>query len=113
MHKITRKSEEVVDIELTRGDSLFLEFKLTKDGEPYTPEAGSSCRFAMKKAYTDADVILEKNIPIESMILSLAPADTKTQQMKATFVYDVQLTDSSGNVETFVKGKFKLTEEVD
>ena len=113
MHKITRKSEDVVDIELTRGDSLFLEFRLTKDGETYTPEEGSSCRFAMKKAYTDATVILEKTIPTDTMVLSLAPEDTKTQQMKATFVYDVQLTDASGNVETFVKGKFKLTEEVD
>lgn len=37
------------DITLTRGDSLFLHLSLTKNGEEYIPEEGSSIRFAMKQ----------------------------------------------------------------
>lgn len=112
MHTITKK-DKTTDIELTRGDSLFLKFNLTKDGVEYSPENGSSCRFAMKSSYTDVEVILEKTVPVDTMILQISPEDTKELQMKATFVYDVQLTDPSGNVDTFLKGKFKITEEVD
>lgn len=113
MHKITQKSENVVDIELTRGDSLFLEFSLTKDGESYTPAQGSGVRFAMKSSYSDEDVVLEKTIPIDTLVLEIEPEDTKSLSMKSTFVYDIQLTDENGYVDTFVKGKFKITEEVE
>ena len=109
MHKITGS-----DITLTRGDSLVLNLQLTKNGEPYVPEQGSEIRFAMKKRYTDADedVVLLKTIPIDTLILEIEPEDTKELTMNKAYVYDIQLTDSSGRVDTFLSGKFTVGEEV-
>lgn len=100
------------DITLTRGDSMFVDLTLTKDGEAFTPEEGSSIRFAMKKKYTDADsTALVINIPIDTLRLAVEPDDTKSYQMGKTYVYDIQYTDASGNVDTFISGTLTLTEE--
>lgn len=101
------------NISLTRGDSLFLEIGLTEDGEEYTPEEGSSLRFALKESYEAADsTALVKEIPIDTCILEIKPEDTKPLTMKKTYVYDIQFTDADGHVDTVIKGKFKITEEV-
>lgn len=102
------------DISLTRGDSLFLQLKLVKNGEEYIPAEGSSIRFAMKAKYTDSDenVVLNKNIPIDTLVLELEPADTKHLPMKKTYVYDIQLTDEFGHIYTFIFGTLTITEEV-
>lgn len=109
MHKITGS-----DITLTRGDSLVLNLQLTKGGETYTPEQGSEIRFAMKKRYADADedVVLIKQIPIDTLTLEFEPEDTKDLVMNKTYVYDIQLTDSNGRVDTFLSGKLTIAEEV-
>lgn len=102
------------DITLTRGDSLFLQLKLTKNGESYTPEQGSTIRFAMKAKYTDPDekVVLIKQVPIDTMILQLKPQDTKNLPMKKTYVYDIELTDSLEHKYTFLFGTLTIGEEV-
>ncbi len=101
------------NITLTRGDTLFLEITMTKDGEPFTPEEGSSVRFAMKKKYTDADsTALIKTIPTDTLTLEIKPEDTKELQMKKTYVYDIEYTDTNGHVDTFISGTFTLAEEV-
>ena len=102
------------NITLTRGDSLILELSLTKDGSQYTPAEGSAIRFAMKEKYTDADedVVLVKNIPIDTLTLEILPEDTKELPMKKKYVYDIQLTDENGRVDTFIKGTFTIGEEV-
>jgi len=100
------------DIYLTRGDSLFIQVSLTKDEEPYIPTSGEVVRFAMKKKYTDEEVILQKVIPNDTLVLHLRPEDTKPLPMKSKYVYDLEFTDSSGEVDTFVKGMFYITEEV-
>lgn len=54
-----------------------------------------------------------KDIPIETMKLVLEPEDTKTLAF-GKYVYDVQLTKVTGEVDTFItKGIIKITEEVD
>lgn len=102
------------DISLTRGDTLLLQINLTKNGEPFIPEEGSSIRFAMKAKYTDPDdrVIINKNIPIDTLILELEPSDTKNLPMKKTYVYDIELTNPLGHVYTFLFGTLTITEEV-
>lgn len=102
------------DIILTRGDTLLLQIKMIKQGEIYTPKQGDSIRFAMKKKYTDKDseVILVKNIPIDTLILEIQPQDTKNLPMRSKYVYDIQFTDAQGRVDTFIKGTFTITEEV-
>lgn len=102
------------NITLTRGDSLFLQITLEKNGESYTPETGSSIRFAMKQRYSDpdTDVVLNKSIPIDTLLLELLPEDTKTLPMKQSYVYDIQLTDSNSHVYTFISGTLTIGEEV-
>ena len=102
------------NITLTRGDTLFLQLSLTKNGQPYTPAQGSSIRFAMKAKYNDPDtaVVLNKNIPIDTLLLEIEPEDTKELQMRKTYVYDIQLTDENARVDTFISGTFTIGEEV-
>lgn len=100
------------NITLTRGDTLFLKVNMTKDGEEFTPEEGSHVRFAMKVNYSDADVVLQKDIPIDTMLLEFKPEDTKSLPMDKTYVYDIEYTDAQGLVDTFIQGKFKTGKEV-
>lgn len=100
---------------LTRGDTFKAQITITdKDGNPYEPQLGDTVRFAMKKNYNDPDtqVLIVKDIPIETLILTLEPADTKDLDF-GTYVYDIQLTTANGDVDTFIaKASLTLTEEV-
>lgn len=100
------------DITMTRGDTLALKITMTKDGVEYTPGAGDSVRFAMKVRYTDEEVILEKNIPIDTMVLEIEPKDTKSLEMRSSYVYDIQLTTADGKVDTFIMGNLTIDVEV-
>lgn len=102
------------NITLTRGDSLFLKIGMRKDEAEFIPEEGSVVRFAMKRNYSDPDdeVVLLKDIPLDTMLLEITPEDTKSLPMKTSYVYDIQYTDLYGHVDTFIKGRFKISEEV-
>ena len=102
------------DIYLTRGDTMILNVTITKDGSSYTPASGDTIRFAMKNRYedSDADVLINKNIDMSTMQLTLLPSDTKNLKMGRSYVYDIEFVDASGNVDTFIKGNFYLGEEV-
>lgn len=101
-------------IVLTRGDTFrakLVDFK-DSDGNEYTPTVNDTIRFAMKKNYDDEQTLL--NIPISSddLVLTIKPEDTKNLDFDK-YVYDIQLTMEDGTVDTFIKGKLKLTQEVD
>ena len=102
-------------IRMTRGDTLkvILSLKDKETGEPYIPVEGDRIRFAMKRDYKDPEPILVKNIPIDTLELILDPEDTKNLEMPGRFVYDIEITYSNDDVETFIsKAKLILTEEV-
>ena len=102
-------------ITLTRGDTFKALISITdKDGRPYELQEGDVVRFAMKKNYSDPDdqVLINKVIPNETLILTLVPEDTKHLPF-GTYVYDIQLTTVGGEVDTFItKASLTLTEEV-
>ena len=99
-------------ISLTRGDSFFCTLTLKKNGQTYTPAQGDVIRFAMKKNYNSPTVLIEKTIPNDTLLLHLLPADTK-QLQTGRYVYDIELTDDSGEVDTFIaEGLLELTPEV-
>ena len=66
----------------------------------------------MKKRYVDDEVILVKNIPVDTCILELQPSDTKNLPMRSKYVYDIEFTDAQGRVDTFIKGTLTILEEV-
>lgn len=100
-------------ITLTRGDTFVALITITdSDGKPYIPIEGDIVRFAMKSAYGDAEPLLIKEIPIDSLKLVIDPEDTKKLSF-AQYVYDIQLTKATGEVDTFITmAKIKITEEV-
>ena len=107
-------------IKMTRGDTLNVQVSILKDGEPYVPQNGDSVRFALKRnkiksdrsGYTDDEPLILKDIPTDTLILTLDPEDTK-QLPFDTYVYDIEITFSDRAVDTFIdKATFKLTEEV-
>ena len=102
------------NITLTRGDSLILNLTLTKNGETYTPDEEDVIRFALKRRYTDEDsaVLINKVIDNETLQLEIEPDDTKSLLMGHTYVYDIELTDSNGRVDTFISGTLTIDNEV-
>ena len=101
-------------IYLTRGDTFKALITITNpDGTIYTPQEGDEIRFAMKQDVEDEECLIIRDIPLETMMLILYPADTK-QLEYGTYVYDIQLTKANGDVDTFITAsKLKLTYEVE
>ena len=100
-------------ITMTRGDTLTVQIGIIKaDGTPYEPSEGDVVRFALKKDYSDKNPIILKTIDNEDLTLTLLPSDTK-QLAFGDYVYDIELTQEDGTVDTFIaKARFKITEEV-
>lgn len=101
-------------ITLTRGDTLKVKVNIfDADGEPYTPDQNDSIRFALKQKYEDPAPLIVKAIPNDTLILQLDPQDTKPLEF-GKYVYDIQLTNGSGEIDTFItKSQFILSEEVE
>ena len=101
-------------IRMTRGDTAKIVLSLEdSEGNPYVPEPGDRIRFAMKRSYEDSDPVLIKEIPNDSLMLTIHPEDTKDFGMREKFVYDIEITYANGDVDTFIdKAKLVLTEEV-
>lgn len=102
-------------ISMTRGDTLKLKINISDAlGNEYTPCEEDKIRFAVKDYYTDDTTLILKEIPWDTCILRLDPADTKQLEMGHDYVYDIQITMSDGTVDTFIpKGRLKITEEVE
>lgn len=83
-------------ISLVRGDSMSLQFAITKDGESYVPVEDDHIRFALKHAeflpwktdYKDPEPVLMKVIPYDTLVLKIDPSDTKNLDF-GRYVYDV------------------------
>lgn len=111
---------EGTKITMTRGDTLSTTVTMRLNEEEYVPQAGDKVRFAMKHptmtsdkgAYTDAEPLLVKDIPTDTMILKLDPEDTKPFPF-ASYVYDIQITYANGDVDTFISGTIIFKPEVD
>ena len=88
-------------ITLTRGDTFMAQIAITdSDNNPYIPVTGDTIRFAAKVDYVDASPVLVKEIPIDTLKLTLVPEDTKSLAF-GSYVYDIQLTKVSGEVEDY------------
>lgn len=100
-------------INLTRGDTFSAKIEIEdSEGNEYIPKNGDRIRFAMKRTYNDELPLLVKEIPTNTMILSLEPIDTKNLDFRS-YVYDIELTKSNGDVDTFIaRSRINILEEV-
>lgn len=100
-------------ISMTRGDTFRAIITLTdENGEIYIPSETDRIVFTVKANY-ESDVLIQKDVPLDTLTLELAPDDTKQLDMPKTYVYDIQLITEDGNVDTFIsKSKLKIYEEV-
>lgn len=99
----------------TQGDTLDLQINITdQDGEPYIPEQNDLIRFAMKGNYRDAEPLIVKIIPNDTLRLRLESDETKRLKPRdVPYVYDVEITMDDGTVDTFIeRQKLYITEEV-
>lgn len=98
-------------IHLTRGDSFASEISIIYDGEPYVPSEYDTITFALKKDYEDAEPLVTKTIPHDTMEIQLDPSDTNTLE-HGRYVYDVDIVFEDGTKDTFKSGVMYLTPEV-
>ena len=106
---------------LTRGDSFSAEISPQLNDTTYTPLEDDVIKFYLKRnlikldnsGYVDANPLIQKTIPNDTMILEISPSDTK-QRAFGDYVYDVELTYADGTVDTFINNAlFRIVPEVD
>lgn len=100
------------NISLTRGDTFKCVLSLTEDSKTYIPDPEDRIRFALKRNYKSEEILIRKEIPNNSLLFKLNPEDTKNLEY-GEYVYDMEITKQNGDVDTFLKGKLKLTEAID
>lgn len=100
-------------IRITRGDSLTINVALTDDdGFPYEPVEGDVVIFTVKKSAIAEDVLIQKNIDIETLVLELVEADTKNLAF-GTYRYEVECVTAQDDHYTVIKNApFIITEEL-
>ena len=112
---------EGTTIKMTRGDTVEIEVEILRNGDAYTPQEGDAVRFAMKRAamnskqsaFKDAEPLVVKAIPTDTMVLRLDPEDTKPYEF-GEYAYDMQITFANGKVSTFIAdARLVLMPEVD
>lgn len=101
-------------IDLTRGDTMILEVSLKDEaGEAYIPTDTDIIYFRLKKNATSKEVLLEKEIPYDTMILQLDEADTENLKF-GTYYYEIELVTSENNHFTAIANEpFNITEELE
>lgn len=106
------------NISLVRGDTAYFDVPLVSvdddDQEtPYTPQEGEKLRFALsnKDGSTKSEVLILKEIPIDTLVLKIEPEDTKPLAF-GRYKYDIEFTDIAGNVTTVLKATFNVAKEV-
>ena len=111
---------EGTKIYLTRGDTFYATVTMRRENQEYTPQAGDSLRFVLKRAdmvsnqsaYKDTRPLIDIPIPTETCVLKIDSEETKPLKF-GNYVYDIELTYANGDVDTFINNaEFELIPEV-
>lgn len=100
-------------IRITRGDSLTVNIVLTDgDGYEYEPEQGDEVWFRVKKSAKADDILIEKQIDLESMALELVEDDTRELAF-GEYRYEIECITAEQDHYTVIKNApFIITEEL-
>jgi len=100
------------NIYLTRGDSVGLQIVIKySDDTLYELEEGDRVIFGAKEDYDDENYVIKKELGSD-LVLVIDPEDTASLEMPSSLVYDIQIVFASGEVNTVIKGKIYIQEEV-
>lgn len=99
------------DISIIRGDTTRFEIEvLDQSGEKYVLLDGDQLVFTVKKNTSTDDIIIQKKILGDTF--TLTHDDTKNLEYRK-YVYDIQLTQSNGDVTTVIPPSiFEIMPEV-
>ena len=100
-------------IRITRGDSLTINVTLTDgDGYQYEPVLGDVVWFRVKKSASATEILIEKQIDIETLVLELVESDTETLAF-GEYKYEIEVICNTGDHYTVIKNApFIVTEEL-
>ena len=97
------------EITLTRGDTARISLGITSGGQAYDYSADTVV-FSVKKSTVTPDYIFQKTV--QDCVVTILPTDTASLPY-GTYVYDVQLTTTGGDVCTVVTPhNFVVAQEV-
>ena len=96
-------------ISMIRGDTAAINLNISINGNQYNYSAGDKLTFSMKSHADDQECALQ--IKMNSTRLVINHADTNSLDAK-TYVYDIQLELSSGQVITYGPGALILLADV-
>jgi len=106
------------NIKMTKGDTPSFKINLTTTDDtgasvPYTPQDDDTIIFAVKQGTDSTDVLIEIEIPHDTMILKIPQAQTKYLAL-GTYIYEVSLNNDGDDFhDTFIANKtLELTTEV-
>jgi hypothetical protein len=107
-----------MDLSMTRGDTLLVDIDVTNRDGSVRDLTDASLKMTAKTSRFDSDddaVFQVDAGPLDAMggtaVITVAPSHTSGLTNFAVLVYDVQLTEASGQVTTLQAGK--LTVELD
>lgn len=101
-------------ITITRGDTLIVGIDILKNGEPYELKDSDVVRFAVKHRYSDKQCLIKQIIPSKTKTIRIEATEMKKLPcLSDGYVFDVELKDEGGVVDTFISGKLIIIDEVD
>lgn len=100
-------------IYITRGDSLTVAIALTdENGYPYETQEGDIIYFRVKKSAYAADILIEKEVDLDTYEIDFVESDTKDLAF-GEYVYEVEIITITSDHYTVIKNsKFVITEEL-
>lgn len=101
------------NLSLIRGDTFTAMLSIEdSDGTAYIPQVDDVISFFMKREIDDVSSVLEKDIPVDTLTLSILPEETRDLEV-GDYVYGVRLVKLSGEVHTIIPpASFTLIREV-
>ena len=92
-----------------RGDTGCINVSLTSDGEPYTMQTGDVIIFSVKRNTQDTEYVLQKTSNTGQIIFNHKDTQNLTP---GSYVYDIQLVTSIGQVQTLGPARYILQADV-